>query len=278
MRLAHTRTPGGARLRALREAAGRSQLWVEAEAELGTGYLQRVEYGRVVQPERPTLERILAALGARYSERRQVLELFGYTVSTPPPTADECAWAAEISRWELTDAPFPAYVLDCTHRLIAWNALVPFVWGIDPADPTIGGLAGRSIMEAWFDPESPISSLLTEPELMLWGLVRALRYEMQQFRTEAWYADVIARLRQLPGFDEAWAAMRRERQAVTAARALLPIRLRLPKFGALYFRLSSERFVRDARFRVVYLFPADPATMSICAEWTGRIDRSPTAP
>ena len=40
-------TPGGARLRALREQAGKAQLWVEAEAELGTGYLQRVESGKV---------------------------------------------------------------------------------------------------------------------------------------------------------------------------------------------------------------------------------------
>src|SRR5205823_140648 len=154
-RHAQSRTPGGARLRVLRETARRSQLWVEAEAELGTGYLQRVESGRVVQPERPTLERILAALDARYSERRQVLELFGYTVTTPPPTDDKRAWAAEVSRWELTDAPFPAYVLDCTHRLVAWNRLVPFLWGIDPADPTLGGLAGQSIMAAWFDPASP---------------------------------------------------------------------------------------------------------------------------
>src|SRR3954468_9137293 len=120
MRQARSSTPGGARLRALREAAGRSQLWVEAEAELGTGYLQRLEYGRVLQPERPTLERILAALDARYTERRQVLELFGYTVSTPPPTADEIAWASLVSRNELDEAPFPAYVLDCLNRLVSW--------------------------------------------------------------------------------------------------------------------------------------------------------------
>ena len=47
-------TPGGERLRALREAAGRTQLWVELEAELGTGYLQRVESGKVAQPVRAT--------------------------------------------------------------------------------------------------------------------------------------------------------------------------------------------------------------------------------
>src|SRR5947209_5963594 len=73
-----SRTPGGSSLRALREAAGKAQLWVEAEAEIGTGYLQRLESGKILQPERTTLERILAALGARYSERRDVLERFGY--------------------------------------------------------------------------------------------------------------------------------------------------------------------------------------------------------
>src|SRR5712692_4805301 len=47
MRTRTVGTPGGAKLRALREGAGRTQLWVEVEAGLGTGYLQRVESGRV---------------------------------------------------------------------------------------------------------------------------------------------------------------------------------------------------------------------------------------
>src|SRR5688572_31262269 len=85
-------TPGGAKLRAVREQAGRSQLWVEAEADLGTGYLQRVESGRVAQPGRATVEKILDALDARYSERRDVLELFGYMVATPLPTPEEIDW------------------------------------------------------------------------------------------------------------------------------------------------------------------------------------------
>jgi len=63
-----TGTPGGIKLRALRERAGRTQLWVELEAALGTGYLQRIESGRVTQPTRATLERILAALETGYSE------------------------------------------------------------------------------------------------------------------------------------------------------------------------------------------------------------------
>jgi transcriptional regulator with XRE-family HTH domain len=68
---------------------GLTQLDIELDAELGTGYLQRLESGRVRQPVRTTLERILEALGARYSERREILELFGYMVTSTPPTEEE---------------------------------------------------------------------------------------------------------------------------------------------------------------------------------------------
>src|SRR5215216_5147448 len=98
MRTPRSKTSGGARLRALREQVGRTQLWVELEAELGSGYLQRVESGKVAQPERATLERVLTALEARYGERREVLDLFGYTVVIPPPTDADIAWACEVCR------------------------------------------------------------------------------------------------------------------------------------------------------------------------------------
>src|SRR5579864_1449383 len=113
-------TPGGNRLRALRESAGKRQLETELDADLGTGYLQRVESGKVRHPERETLERIMLALGARYTERRDILELFGYIVDAPLPNDDELNWAIGLSQPELDSADFPAYVLDCGHRLLVW--------------------------------------------------------------------------------------------------------------------------------------------------------------
>jgi transcriptional regulator with XRE-family HTH domain len=268
-------SPGGARLRALREQAGRTQLWVELEAELGTGYLQRVESGRVAQPVRPTVERVLEALGARYGERREVLELFGYTVSTPLPSDDDVAWAIEVSRRELHDVAFPAYVLDCAHNLIAWNRYVPPLFGINARDPTMGGLARRSLLAPWFEPRSSLARAVAEPEAFLPALVRALRYEMQQFGGEAWYAEVLARLHELPPFREAWAQVEQEPPPASAARALVPVRLIVPPAGKLQFHLSSERFTRDARFRMIYYFPADPATMRWCAALAGDARASP---
>lgn len=262
-----TGTPGGFKLRSLRELAGRTQLWVELEAEIGTGYLQRIESGRVNQPVRATLERILSALEAGYSERREVLECFGYTVATLLPTTAETAWARAVCQRELHDVPFPAYVLDCRHHLIAWNRCVPFLFGIAPSDETLGGLAYQSLLEAWFDDRSPLAVRVAEPDAFFPALIRALRYEIQFFRTEPWSKAVHNRLHRLPRFAYYWSVVERETTLASAARALIPMRLTLPGTTVFEFRLSSEHFVRDARFRLVYHFPADSATMQQCSIW-----------
>lgn len=261
-------TPGGARLRAVREQAGKSQLWVEAEADLGTGYLQRVESGRVAQPGRATVERVLDALEARYSERRDVLELFGYFVTTPLPDADEIAWASESCQRELHGVPFPAYVLDCSTQLIAWNRYVPRMLGRRDGAPALAGLAGRSLLAAWFDPGSLFGSLLAEPDRFLPAMVRALRFEIEGYRHEPWVIEMLARLQtDLPRFRDEWGRAVREPPPISAARVLVPLTLNVPGVGPLQFRLVAEPFVRDTRFRLIYFVPADPATMRACAAW-----------
>jgi transcriptional regulator with XRE-family HTH domain len=263
-------TPGGARLRQLREAAGRTQLWVEAEAELGTGYLQRVESGKVALPERVTLERILTALEAGYGERHEVLGLFGYQVPASPPTAAEIAWAGAACERELHGVVFPAYVLDCAHRLLVWNRFVPPLFGLAPDDPRLGGLAGRSLPSAWFDPASPLPALVVEPDAFLPALIRAFRYEQQRFGDEPWQAALLTELLSLPRFRHYWARVEREAAPASAARALVPVRLAVPGAGVLQFHLSSEPFVRDGRFRMIYYFPANPATIRWCRALSAR--------
>ncbi len=265
---------GGARLRALREAAGKTQLWVEAEADLGSGYLQRIESGKVAQPGRGMLEHILSAIGARYSERRAVLEQFGYALSTLPPDPKEVDWAREFCQPELDEAPFPAYALDCTHRLIAWNLQVPRLFGLLPGDPQLGRLAGTSLLEGWFDPNSPLSRLVAEPDVFLPALIRAFRSEMQPYRLEPWYRLVHDRLLVLPRFRQYWDQIEQEIAPVSSARALVPVRLNVPGAGHIQFRLSAEYLVRDARFRLIYFFPADLATMQRCAVWASDIASS----
>jgi transcriptional regulator with XRE-family HTH domain len=260
-----TGTPGGAKLRALRKRRGKTQLWVEFEAELGTGYLQRVESGKVAQPERPTLERVLSALGARYGERREVLEAFGYAVTTSPPDETDRAWAAAACRRELEAVAFPAYLLDCTTRLIAWNRSLPRLLGAGPDDPLPDELTRRSILALWFDPTSPLGRLVVEPDVFLPMLIRALCFELARFEAETWPAALVAALRaESPRIRRCWEALEREPTPAGATRALVPVRLEVPGAGHLAFRLASEPLARDARFRMIYLFPADPATIRWC--------------
>src|SRR5260221_14436111 len=106
------RTAGGKRLRALREARNMTQLDVEFEGSLGIGYLQRLELGKVQHPERDTLERLLAALGANFGERREVLELFGYALVITVPTEAEIRWAIDVFQAGGENKSLPVNFLD----------------------------------------------------------------------------------------------------------------------------------------------------------------------
>lgn len=261
-------TPGGMLLRELREDRRRSQLWVEAEAALGTGYLQRLEAGRVVRPGSATVERILGALGARYDERRAILAAFGYAVATPLPTPADQRWAREECRAILDTVDFPAYALDCANRLVAWNRFFPRLLGVGPRDPLPTTLAGHSLVAPWFDPASRLAPLVAAPEQFLPALIRALRFEMRRFGDEPWYEPVVlAPLLALPRFRHYWTIVAQEPELPGAGRALVPVVLELPWAGRLQFRLAAEPFARDPRFRAIYYFPADARSMRQCAAW-----------
>ncbi len=255
-------SPGGNRLRALREFYGGTQLEIELDASLGIGYLQRVEAGKVQQPERDTLERILAALGTRYTERREVLELFGYIVDVPIPNEAEIRWAVEVCQSELDSAVFPAYLLDCAHRLLTWNALLPKIFKNHPMTKP----PYTSMLKLIFDPAYQVSATIINSETFFPAQIRALRYEMQWIRDEAWYSELIADMRQCAEFEKYWGEYQTG-QTHIPARPLTPLQLDLKESGLLQFRLISEPFAQDRRFRVIYYLPADADTMQQCLNW-----------
>lgn len=251
-------TSGGQRLRQLRDEAGRTQLWVELEAGLGTGYLQRLESGRVVQPASATLSRILDALDASYNDRRTVMRRFGYRTPTDPPDVKEVRWAHKLAGSQLGEFPFPAYALDCLHRLVAWNAEADRLLEVSRIDAS----ENRSMLEPWFDERSHLGNMIVEPEMFLRALVIAFRFEERRFREEPWSRELVSSLREIPRFEHYWRQTAQQPPALGAARALLPLRLTPNGEQELSFRLSSEPFLDDDRFRVVYYFPDDAETMA----------------
>jgi transcriptional regulator with XRE-family HTH domain len=257
-------SPGGELLRRLRKAARKTQLWVEAEAELGTGYLQRIERGKIAHPERTTLDRILTALDARFGERREVLERFGYVVSVDPPDAADREWARRHCQDALDDLPFPAYAIDCAFRVVAWNHFMAALFGPDGAR-VLEGFRERSVLEGWFDPASPIGRSVTEPDRFLPAMLRAARFEALQFGDPAWYRALMAdHAARLPRFRAALSARPPDEAPIISARALVPVRLTIAPGTSCSFRLSAEPFLRDPRFRLVSFFPADEAALRWC--------------
>jgi transcriptional regulator with XRE-family HTH domain len=254
---------GGSQLKLLRENRHKTQLEIEMEASLGSGYLQRIESGKVEQPERETLERILAALQASYPDQKAILEKFGYQAGIPMPQAAEIAWAQGLTQGELNQAPFPAYLLDCTHRLLAWNGLLPCLFGRSNLDEFLG----YSMMLMVFE---KFAALIQNPEAFYPANIRAVHHQMHEFREAKWYPALIEEMRrESHNFRQHW----REPEVfpTTAARLLTPLEIQPPDSPRLCFRLTAEPLTQDARFRLMYYLPADAVTLRQCADWVEKI-------
>lgn len=260
----YTYTIGGEALQRLRQKAGKSQLAVEADAELGSGYMQRIESGKVRQPERSTLERILTALNAGYSERRDILALFGYASSTPLPNDHDFEWARAAAAQELQDAQFPAYLLDCGHRLVSWNPPSELIFPCLKYYRASKSADALSIMHLWFDPQYGVRERLLNANSFFPNMLRAFQHELSLLGREEWCAAMIEHfLRDLPGFRQQWQRAEQIHTA-SAARALVPLHLQLAPYGLLSFRVASEHFTHDSRFRIVYLLPANQTSLELC--------------
>jgi transcriptional regulator with XRE-family HTH domain len=255
------RTPGGLRLRTLREASGKTQLDVELDANLGLGYLQRLELGKVQQPEQATLDRILGALGVTFIERREVLALFGYAVAISLPNATEIQWAIDIFRSAIAQTTMPMYLLDCGHRLLAWNALVPNL---------LSGLNAYGniplIPKLIFDSVNGLASSILNAETFFSAQIRIIQYEKLRCGNEAFYNDFIDEMSEYPVFAKYWLKHDRLGGVQIPMRPLVPMQLNT-SHGLAQFRLIAETFVQDPRFRVIYYLPDDAATINQCLEW-----------
>ncbi len=255
-------TDGGLRLRALRESRGKTQLEVELEASLGLGYLQRLELGKVQQPARETLDRILNALGAQFIESREILDSFGYTTTVSIPGEADIRWATGMFHSEVRQVPIPAYLLDCSHRLLGWNSLVPRLFR---AIETVA--ASTFIPILIFDPAYQILPAVLNPDDFFSTEIRILQYERQRFGNQAWYQVFVDEMRQYQTFDKYWRKLElSDHPAPIPMRPLARLKLKTDQ-GLAQFRLISETLTSDPRFRVIYYIPSDSATNRLCLNW-----------
>jgi hypothetical protein len=96
---------------------------------------------------------------------------------------------------------------------------------------------------------------------------------MQWFRDESWSDHLIDNMMQCAEFKKHWDEYSNQLTHIPA-RPLTPLLIKSPHDNVLQFRLISEPFVQDRRFRVIYCLPADPETIQQCLQWLEHIPQS----
>lgn len=250
-------TVGGKMLRALREAHSKTQLDIELNANLGIGYLQRLELGKVKQPERETLLRIVDVIGAAFVEKRRVLHSFGYVMPITIPDESEILWASQ-SFFAQSYQAIPAYLLDYAHRLLAWNVLVLKFFGHLSANSKY-----ESMPQMMIDPASAIYPSILNRDEFFPTQMQILCYERTRCGETKTFVNLLNAMRCYETFEKYWTT------SLTNYAHIRPIaHLKLDTaYGVLEFRLMSQPFVDDPRFRVIYFMPANAGTMHLCDEW-----------
>jgi hypothetical protein len=90
---------------------------------------------------------------------------------------------------------------------------------------------------------------------------------MLLFPEAAWYETLIADMRSCALFEHYWTRADSQLTSQVAARPLTLLEFTSDEGYVLQFRLMSESFAQDRRFRVIYLIPAEPETMAQCLRW-----------
>lgn len=262
-------TPGGLKLRFLRQRRGLTLADVEERTgeRIRTPHLQKIEAGIIKRPDPETLDAILTALDARFVDRRDILEAFGYRVPHDLPTEQEIADARRLCEAELHDVTVPVYLIDDGQRLLTWNRYVPRLIGMHPDDPLLVHFRGVTLIDLAFNPAYTTNFLIANPNEFLPLWTQIIKIALQPFQDEPWYADLITNARALPNFSEIWDSVVVDPLRRVSTERITPLSITVPNVGVLAFRLASQPFMLDPRFQFISYIPFGAKTLRQCAEW-----------
>lgn len=246
---------GGEKIRILRKRRNWSQEQLAEAAGTTRNHISTIEtgyksgQGTEPRPSEDMLGRILAALDARFSERRSVFESFTYSMRTPRPKKKEIAWACEVFHKELVHVTIPAYLLDCALRLHTWNAYIPPAIMTSPE--ILNQFAGEYLVRIYDDPRIKFADKIANREEFFAQNRRALYQHILLYMGEDWVEEVIEAY-QILDLEQAM-----NTEVEIPARPQYQLHLDHGDNGILKFWVMREPMVRDDRFYVLYLMPAN---------------------
>lgn len=268
------RIPGGQLLRDLRQQAGLSLMELsnrlaEAEINIDTAHLQRIETGRIRRPTAETIDAILTVgLGAPYRTRRNVLDAFGYRLPWALPTASEIEEACHLFRQELDVTTWPAYLMDHGHRIWAWNQYGPRLLGLEPRQPIPRRYIGMTTLDFTFNRAFGLAQRIANRDVYLELYLRSFKIQTQPYAEELWFRDMIDRAHDWPGFGEVWDSLSDDPDEMMLTGQNHPIAFRVPGHNApLRFRIVLIYLSLDPRFQIIAWIPYGAKSMRAVAGW-----------
>lgn len=240
----------GHKVRIYRIRAGMSQLELENELEASSGYISRVEVGKI----NPTKESIAKLTQVLKLSRQEAQDLVGFSYT--PPTPEEVSLAIESISGLLNREDLLMYLLDECARI--WAVSKGLILALNIKPETIEQCRGRNLIELLSSPQFPFKDYL-DPKYF----VEVIGLEFTRIKAgileqgaNQYYGNLIEDLRRIPGFDE----VEKYSETVGEELALAGSRYSYLSINSqkLRFNHARENLKQNHRFRTIQLFNPVP--------------------
>ncbi len=260
---------GGAKLRKLRKDRHETIENLATDAGITYKTLSEIERGVTKQPAKEILGKILKALAElaplRLDEQESIYKAYGYKAPILLPTTEEIKAAVKV--WHKSyNVPKPAYLVDISQRLLAWNKYAIHLLGLRPNDPRLRNFKNITIFDFAFNSiTAPLIEVVNINEYVP-TLIKVMKMESEPYKGEPWYDKWINDTKQkYLGFRDLWDAAENNPLDLGFADVII---LRIPNENGLFkFQLSRSPFATDSRFYTVTWDPVDQKTILKCAAW-----------
>lgn len=256
-------TNAGELLRELRQACDKTMEEIEAETGVSCRALSNLELGVTTKPTRKTLDALLPAYRRGAPVGMEICcgiyTAYRYHPPFPLPEAGEIDEARRWWRAECGNAPLPAYLIDASQRLLAWNPAALRLGGLHPRDRRIQYFERATTIDLAFGLVERFVTI-ENLEAYRYSFVGTLKRELRPYKAEDWYIPCIAAAqRRYPDFKRLWAMEHPPPDSPIGCP--IPLRLYLPgQNEALTFSRVKIPFLGDPRFQTVQWQPADLTT------------------
>lgn len=223
--------------------------------------LSRIEQGKVGNPPRELLNRIMEVMELKEEEKSHLLLVGNYL-----PTKEEIDEIRRKIDSLVRSWPYPAIVYDFSWRIIHHNKVTSHVYQNDASMEKRIREKNPWLIEILFDPDFIMNRLLKGRELQHWHnfLLRFVihyKYSQRTRTKEKWYIDLIKRLMNNNLFRETWQRAQDTKLTEIAVKyGMEPLIHPEDDSKRLNFHIFAVPVLTDPRIDIEFDVPADIET------------------